>query len=60
MTDDFSKPQFFENKMRLFGTKEPRVFLLTGMSDLAYWQKEWTEKVFEKAAQRRSTINISF
>ena len=31
--------------------KEPKVFLLTGMSDLAYWQPDWTEKVFEKAAQ---------
>ena len=51
MTDDFSKPQFFENKLRLFDTKEPKVFLLTGMSDLAYWQPDWTEKVFEKAAQ---------
>ena len=51
ITDDFSKPQFFENKLRLFDTKEPKVFLLTGMSDLAYWQFDWTEKVFEKAAQ---------
>ena len=51
MTDDFSKPQFFEDKLRLFDTKEPKVFLLTGMSDLAYWQPDWTEKVFEKAAQ---------
>ena len=51
ITDDFFKPQFFENKLRLFDTKEPKVFLLTGMSDLAYWQFDWTEKVFEKAAQ---------
>ena len=51
MTDDFSKPEFFENKLRLFETKKPKVFLLTGMSDLAYWKEEWTEKIFEKAKQ---------
>lgn len=50
ITDDFSKPEFFENKLRLFDTKEPKVFLLTGMSDLAYWKEEWTEKVLKKAA----------
>lgn len=50
ITDDFSKPEFFGSKLRLFDTKEPKVFLLTGMSDLAYWEDGWTEKVFEKAA----------
>lgn len=49
--EDFSQPQFFERKLRLFDTREPKVFLLTGMSDLAYWQDEWKKKVFEKAAQ---------
>lgn len=51
MTDDFSKPVFFEEKLRLFDTKQPKIFLLTGMSDLAYWREEWKEQVFEKAAQ---------
>lgn len=51
ITEDFSKPEFFENKLRLFDTKERKVFLLTGMSDLAYWEEEWREKVFEKAAK---------
>ena len=50
ITDDFNKPEFFESKLRLFDSKEPKIFLLTGMSDLAYWQPDWTEKVFEKAA----------
>ena len=50
ITDDFNKPEFFESKLRLFDSKEPKIFLLTGMSDLAYWQADWTEKVFEKAA----------
>lgn len=50
IVEDFSKPQFFESKLRLFDTKQPKVFLLTGMSDLAYWEKEWIDKVFDKAA----------
>lgn len=51
MTDDFSKPVFFEEKLRLFDTKQSKIFLLTAMSDLAYWREEWKEQVFEKAAQ---------
>lgn len=50
MTDDFSRPVFFENKLRLFDTKEPKVFFLTGMSDIAYWEEEWKRKVLDKAA----------
>ncbi len=50
ITDDFDKPEFFESKLRLFDTKEPKVFLLTGMSDLGYWKEEWVQKVLEKAA----------
>ena len=50
ITDDFHKPEFFESKLRLFDSKKPKVFLLTGMSDLAYWQPDWTEQVLEKAA----------
>ena len=48
MTDDFSVPQFYENKLRLLENKKPHTFLLTGMSDFADWKSEWTGKVFEK------------
>lgn len=48
MTDDFSVPQFYENKLRLLENKKPCTFLLTGMSDFADWKPKWTEKVFEK------------
>lgn len=50
ITEDFSKPEFFPGKLRLFDTKEPKLFLLTGMSDPAYWEKEWLDIVYEKAA----------
>ena len=48
MIDDFSKPEFFPNKLRLMEKKRPQNFLLTGMSDLAGWQPEWRDKVFAK------------
>ena len=51
MTDDFSVPRFFERKLRLFDTEKPQVFLLTGMSDLAFWEEEWVKKVLDKAAE---------
>ena len=50
-TEDFSNPQFFESKLRLFDNKIPHNFLLTGMSDLAGWKKEWIDMVFEKIRQ---------
>lgn len=56
--DDFSKPEFFEKKLRLFETREPRVFLLTGMSDLAFWKEEWREKVFLKAAETPRNVYL--
>lgn len=50
ITEDFSRPVFFESKLRLFDTREPRLFLLTGMSDPAFWRPEWMEQVLAKAA----------
>lgn len=58
ITEVFSKPEFYENKLRLFNTKEPRVFLLTGMSDLAYWKNEWLEKVLKKAEETPRNIYL--
>lgn len=49
--EDFSKPEFFENKLKLMDKEKPGLFLLTGMSDLAGWKKEWIDKVFEKIKQ---------
>lgn len=45
--DDFEKPEFFENKLRIMDKPCPHNFLLTGMSDLAGWSSEWQEQVFE-------------
>lgn len=50
MIDDFSKPEFFPNKLRMMEKKRPQNFLLTGMSDLAGWKPEWQDQVFAKIA----------
>ena len=46
--EDFSRPEFFPDKMRRMETPCPHNFLLTGMSDLSGWKPEWTEQVFAK------------
>ena len=50
MIEDFSKPEFFPGKLRLMEKKRPQNFLLTGMSDLAVWKREWLDQVFMKMA----------
>ena len=51
MIDDFEKPEFFPNKLRLMDNPRPHNFLLTGMSDFAFWKPEWRDEVFAKMAQ---------
>ena len=49
--NDFNKPEFFPNKLRLMEKERPQNFLLTGMSDLAGWEQEWIAQVFGKIAE---------
>ena len=51
MIDDFDKPEFFPNKLRLMEKKRPQNFLLTGMSDFAHWNPEWRNQIFSKMAE---------
>ena len=51
MIDDFEKPAFFSNKLRLMEKKRPQNFLLTGMSDFACWKPEWREQIFAKMTE---------
>ena len=41
MIEDFAKPEFFPGKLRLMEKPKPQNFLLTGMSDLSVWKKEF-------------------
>ena len=51
MIDDFEKPEFFPNKLRLMEKMRPQNFLLTGMSDFAHWNPEWRNQIFSKMAE---------
>ena len=51
MIDDFEKPEFFPNKLRLMEKKRPQNFLLTGMSDFSHWNTEWREQIFAKMTE---------
>ena len=51
MIDDFAKPEFFPNKLRMMEKQRPQNFLLTGMSDLAVWKREWLDQAFIKMAE---------
>lgn len=46
--DDFEKPEFFENKLKILERKLPRNLFLTGMSDIADWKPEWKQAIFQK------------
>lgn len=51
MIDDFEKPEFYLNKLRMIEKERPQNLLLTGMSDLAGWKQEWQKQVFEKISE---------
>lgn len=39
--DDFSKPQFFPNRLKDFRTKEPMIIFIDSMSDIGTWNHSW-------------------
>ena len=51
MTDDFSVPEYMPRKLRILESRDPRVFLMTGMSDFSDWRPEWTTEVFDRMAR---------
>lgn len=38
-------------KLRILDGRDPRVFLMTGMSDFSDWRSEWNAEVFERMAR---------
>lgn len=51
ITEDFNQPAYFPGKLRMTDRQCPHNFLLTGMSDLSVWKKEWLDEVFTKIRQ---------
>lgn len=41
VTDNFYVPQFLPNKLRILNRKRPRIYFMTGMSDLSDWKEDW-------------------
>ena len=47
VTEDFSIPQFFPTKLRILDRKRPRIYFMTGMSDLSDWKREWIDTTMD-------------
>lgn len=56
--NDFNKPVFFENKIKMLNSKKYMAYLLTGQSDLSGWDKEWIDKVFKCMNENKETAYI--
>lgn len=51
MIDDFAVPEYMPRKLRIMDRRDPRVFLMTGMSDLSDWRPELLAEVFNRMAR---------
>lgn len=47
MTDDFSQPRFFPQRVAKLGQRRPAVFFLDSMSDVAFWEEGWLHEVMD-------------
>jgi protein gp37 len=43
---DFSKPEFFPERLKALESKKPQVVFMDSMSDIADWEPEWTEQIY--------------
>ena len=61
ITDDFSQPEYYEQKLKILERGKPGNWLLTGMSDLCAWKEEWLEATFQKLREntRHEAIFLS-
>lgn len=47
--EDFSKPQFFPERLAQLSNKKPQVIFMDSMSDIADWKPVWVREVFKAA-----------
>lgn len=57
--EDFSKPQFFPNRLKEFKTKEPMIIFIDSMSDIGTWELEWVEKTALAMVENRQNIYLA-
>lgn len=43
---DWSKPQFFPERLKQFDSKKPKSIFINSMSDIAYWETKWVIALF--------------
>jgi protein gp37 len=48
---DFSKPQFFPERLEQLKSKKPQVIFMDSMSDIADWKLDWLETVYKAMAE---------
>jgi protein gp37 len=44
---DFSKPQFFNERLEKLNSKNPKNIFMDSMSDIADWEMDWIDEVFK-------------
>jgi len=45
--EDFSKPEFFPDRLKSLYSKKPQIIFMDSMSDIADWEDEWINEVFQ-------------
>ncbi len=56
---DFSKPQFFPNRLKEFRTKEPMIIFIDSMSDIAHWEPFWITDTVAAMVENNHNIYLA-
>lgn len=57
--EDFSKPEFFPERLEKLNVKNPKLIFMNSMSDIADWQNNWVEQTF-KAIEKNNQHTYLF
>lgn len=56
---DFSKPEFFPDRLKGFRTTKPQIIFIDSMSDIAYWEPEWYAAVHNAIERNDKNIYLA-
>jgi len=57
--EDWTKPQFFPERLKALKSKKPQSIFMDSMSDISFWEKDWLNNVF-KQMQKNTQHNYIF
>ncbi|NLH00668.1 MAG: DUF5131 family protein [Clostridiales bacterium] len=57
--EEFSKPQFFQNRLKDFHTKEPMIIFIDSMSDIAHWKWGWFRETIHAIYENQQNIYLA-